>query len=141
LFGKDLKDFTGSVHHFFAGALVGAFDGCVSVVDVGTAAGAVVAGDDCMVATGDGDGSGACSGTPDCKTERVPVTIGSDRTKANNMNPAAAPMVILDKRVCVPLGPNAVLETELENNAPASAFPGWSRIVTTSTMHERINNP
>jgi hypothetical protein len=111
------------------------------VVDVGTAAGAAVAGDDCGVAAADGDGSGACSGMPDCKTERVPVTIGNDKTKANSMNPAAAPMVIFDKSVCVPLGPNAVLETELENSAPASAFPGWSRIVTTSTMHERINNP
>jgi hypothetical protein len=111
------------------------------VVDVGAAAGAAVAGDDCGVAAGDGDGNGACSGTPDCKTDRVPVTIGSDRTKANSMNPAAAPMVIFDKSVCVPLGPNAVLETELENSAPASAFPGWSRIVTTSTMHERINKP
>jgi hypothetical protein len=27
LFGKDFKDFSGSVHHFFAGALVGAFAG------------------------------------------------------------------------------------------------------------------
>jgi hypothetical protein len=54
----------------------------------------------------------------------VPVIAGSDRIKANNMNPAAAPIVIFDNNVCVPLGPKAVLETELENNAPASAFPG-----------------
>jgi len=88
-----------------------------------------------------GVANGACSGTPDCKTELVPVIAGRDSIKANNMNPAAAPIVIFDRSVCVPLGPNAVLETELENNAPASDFPGWSRTVTTSTMHARINSP
>ena len=103
--------------------LVGAFDGCVAVA--GDAEGADDAsGVTCAVATGDGEGSGCCSGTPDCKTERVPVIIGSDNTNANNMKPAAAPIVILDKSVCVPLGPNAVLETELENSAPASDLPG-----------------
>ena len=117
---------------------VGAGDG-VSVVEVGTATGAAGAGVDC--AAGVGDGSGACSGTPDCNTERVPVTMGSDSIKANNMNPAAAPIVILDNNVWVPRGPNAVLETELENSAPASALPGWSRIVTTRTMHARMNSP
>ena len=94
-----------------------------------------------MTAAGVGVGSGACSGTPDCRTELVPVTIGSDSTKANNINPAAAPIVIFDRRVCVPRGPNAVLETELENSAPASAFPGCSRTVTTRMTHARINNP
>ena len=117
---------------------VGAGDGVI-VVEVGAAAGAAGAGVDC--AAGVGDGSGACSGTPDCRTERVPVMMGSDSIKANSMNPAAAPIVILDNKVWVPLGPNAVLETELENSAPASALPGWSRIVTTSTMHARINSP
>ena len=102
-------------HYFF----VGAFDGSVTTVEVGTATGAV-----CTVAAGEGDGSGACSGTPDCKTERVPVIAGNESINANNMNPAAAPIVIFDSSVCVPLGPNAVLETELENNAPASALPG-----------------
>ena len=92
------------------------------MVDVGTATGA--AGVACVAAAGDGDGSGACSGTPDCNTERVPVMIGNDRIKANNMNPIAAPIVIFDNSVCVPLGPKAVLETELENRAPASALPG-----------------
>ncbi len=105
-------------------------------MDVGTATGAV-----CTVAAGAGDGRGACSGTPDCNTERVPVTTGSDSIKANNMNPAAAPIVIFDKSVCVPLGPNAVLETELENSAPASAFPGWSKTVTTRITQDKINSP
>jgi hypothetical protein len=71
----------------------------------------------------------------------VPVIIGSESINANNMNAAAAPIVILDNNVWVPLGPNAVLETELEKRAPASAFPGCSRTVTTSTMHARINSP
>ncbi len=106
-------------YFFFAGAFVGAVDGCGTAVDVGAAAGAVW-----IVATGDGDGKASCSGTPDCSTECVPVTIGSDRIKANNMNPAAAPMVIFESSVCVPLGPKAVLDTELENKAPASALPG-----------------
>jgi len=106
---------------------VGAFDGWlealgagegVRVVDVGIARG--TAG----VAAGLGVATGACSGTPDCKTELVPEIAGKDRIKANNMNPAAAPIVIFDNSVCVPRGPNAVLETELEKSAPASAFPG-----------------
>jgi len=40
------------------------------------------------------------------------------------MNAAAEPIVTFAKSVCVPLGPNAVLDTELENSAPASALPG-----------------
>ena len=117
--GKDCQRFKVRAGYF----LVGAFDGCVAAA--GDAEGADDAsGVTCAVATGDGEGSGCCSGTPDCKTDRVPVIIGSDSTKANNMKPAAAPIVILDKIVCVPLGPNAVLETELENSAPASDLPG-----------------
>ena len=131
------------VGHFFKLAshfFVGAFDGCFEAA--GDAEGAATAtGVPCRVAAGVGVGKGACSGTPDCKTELVPVIAGKDRIKANNMNPAAAPIVIFDNSVCVPLGPNAVLETELENSAPASAFPGWSRTVTTSTTHARINSP
>jgi len=123
--------------HFFAGG----FEGCVSIVDVGTATGAAGAGVGCVVAAADGDGNGACSGTPDCNTELVPVIIGRESIKANSIKAAAAPIVIFDNNVCVPLGPNAVLDTELENSAPASDFPGWSRTVTTSTMHARINSP
>jgi len=138
-----LSDKLKFVGHYFTPALhffVGAFEGWVEAAGdaEGTAAAAGVA---CGVATGVGVTKGACSGTPDCKTELVPVIIGNDRINANNMNPAAAPIVILDKSVCVPLGPNAVLETELENSAPASAFPGWSRTVTTSNTHARIKSP
>jgi hypothetical protein len=49
---------------------------------------------------------------------------GRDKHKASNIKPAAAPIVILESIVCVPRGPKAVLDTELENNAPASALPG-----------------
>jgi hypothetical protein len=112
------------VVHFLDGALAGVLVGSgVSTVESGTAAGAGL-GLVSAVAAGDGEAVGACSGTPDCKTERVPVIAGRERIKANNMKPAAAPMVIFDRRVCVPLGPKAVLETELENRAPASALPG-----------------
>jgi hypothetical protein len=114
-----MSKFNAGPAHF----LVGAGEG-LSMVDVGTATGAAGVGVVCGVAAGAGVATGTCSGTPDCKTEVVPVIAGSDSINANNMNPAAAPMVIFDNNVWVPLGPNAVLETELENNAPASAFPG-----------------
>jgi hypothetical protein len=102
--------------------LLGCADG-VSTVDVGCATGAwVAAGNGDGVATG--EDCGVCTGKPDCRTELVPVIAGSDRHKAISMNAAAAPIVILESKVCVPLGPNAVLDTELENSAPASDFPG-----------------
>src|SRR5437660_5891682 len=87
--------------HFFAGD----FDGCASMVDVGTATGAFGAGVACVLAAADGDGNGACSGTPDCNTELVPVIIGNESINANSMKAAAAPIVIFDNNVCVPLGP------------------------------------
>jgi len=113
---------------------VGAGDG-VETVAVGTATGAAGVG----VAAGVGGAS--CSGIPDCKTDLVPVIIGNESTKANNMNPAAAPIVIFDSSVCVPLGPNAVLDTELENSAPASDFPGCSNTVTIRITHDKIKSP
>ena len=57
------------------------------------------------------------------------------------MNAAAAPIVIFANKLAVPRGPKAVLESVLENNAPASALPGCSRITTTRMMHARINSP
>jgi len=66
---------------------------------------------------------------------------GNESISANNINPTAAPIVIFESNVCVPLGPNAVLETELENNAPASALPGCSSIVTTRMTQDKINSP
>ena len=49
----------------------------------------------------------------------MPLMAGSESANAININAAAAPIVIFASRVCVPRGPNAVLETELENKAPA----------------------
>jgi hypothetical protein len=117
-------------YFFFVGTGEG-----VATVAVGIATGAA------SVGVAAGVGSASCSGTPDCKTDLVPVTIGNESIRANNMNPAAAPIVIFDSNVCVPLGPNAVLDTELENSAPASDFPGCSNIVTTRITHDKINNP
>ena len=66
---------------------------------------------------------------------------GRDKHSASSMNPAAAPMVSFDNNVCVPRGPKAVLDTELENNAPASALPGCSSTAIIRMTHERMNNP
>ena len=77
----------------------------------------------------------------DSSTEREPVRIGRPRVKAISMNAAAAPIVIFARRLAVPRGPKAVLESVLENNAPASALPGCSRITTIRMMHARTNSP
>ena len=77
----------------------------------------------------------------DCKTEREPRIAGSPSNRAHSMKRAAAPMVILASRVCVPRGPKAVLETLLEKSAPASALPGCNSIATTRTMQARIKRP
>ena len=49
---------------------------------------------------------------------------GSPNVSAINMNAAAAPIVIFARRLAVPRGPKAVLDTLLEKSAPASALPG-----------------
>ena len=109
----------------------------VKTVDVGAAAGSMA----CGVGAGVGVAAGAGSGIPDCNTDVVPLMNGSDKHSPKIMKAAAAPMVILARIVWVPRGPKAVLETELENNAPASAFPGCSKTATTKITHDRINNP
>ena len=109
-------------------------DGCV-------AAGVAAAGVACGVGVGVGVAAGAGPGSPDCNTEVVPFMNGRDRHKANNMKPAAAPIVSLDNKVAVPRGPKAVLDTELENKAPASALPGCSSTAIIRMTHERMNNP
>ncbi|MDQ6651794.1 MAG: hypothetical protein M3Y84_03520 [Acidobacteriota bacterium] len=53
---------------------------------------------------------------------------------------AAAPIVIFDRMLAVPRGPNAVLDTPPENISPAPDLPGCSRMTTTSTMQARINS-
>jgi len=57
------------------------------------------------------------------------------------MKAAAAPIVIFDKILAVPRGPKAVLDTLLENSAPASALPGCNRITTIRIMQARMNSP
>ena len=59
-----------------------------------------------------------------CKTDMFPVKAGIARSNAESIKMVAAPMVIFDKIVAVPRGPNAALETLLVNSAPASVFPG-----------------
>jgi hypothetical protein len=102
----------------------------------GEAAGATLAaGDAC------GAGAGVASGAVDCKTEWLPVTAGSESISAISMKAAAAPMVIFERMLAVPRGPNAVLETLLENKSPAPDLPGCSRTTTTNMMHAKINSP
>jgi len=74
-------------------------------------------------------------------TDRAPCNEGSARTKAISMNAAAAPIVTFASRLAVPRGPKAVLESELENKAPASDLPGCRRITTIKTTQARINRP
>ena len=108
---------------------------------------AVALGDAAGVGAGVAVGAGvgvACagvSGTPPLKTEPGPVIAGSERSMAISMNAIAEPIVIFESKVCVPRGPKAVLDTELEKSAPASALPGCNKIVTTRMMHARINSP
>jgi hypothetical protein len=108
----------------------------------GDAAGAAgdVAGAGGACCAGVGVAVGALAGA-DCNTDREPVKIGKPSANAINMNAAAAPIVIFANRLAVPRGPNAVLDSELEKSAPASALPGCSRITTTRMMHERMNSP
>ena len=106
-------------------------------VETGVGVGAAAVGVGCGVGVADT----GTSGTPDCNTERVPLTAGRDNVKASNINAAAAPTVIFASKVCVPRGPNAVLETELVNKAPASAFPGCNKITRIRMTQARINNP
>lgn len=77
----------------------------------------------------------------DSRIERAPLNTGKLSVNAISINAAAAPIVIFAKRLAVPRGPKAVLETVFEKSAPASALPGCSRITTTRMMHARINIP
>jgi len=120
---------------YFVGEATGA------VIAAGEPAGAVELG--ATLATGEaaGAGVGVASGSVDCSTEFEPVTPGKDKVSATSINAAAAPIVIFDKMLAVPLGPKAELETLLEKRSPAPDFPGCSKITTTSTMHAKINIP
>ena len=108
--------------------------------DAGDVEGAVVGA---TLAAGEaaGAGVGVASGSVVCKTDCEPVIPGKESVSAISINAAAAPIVIFDRILAVPRGPNAVLETLLEKRSPAPDFPGCNKITTTSTMHAKINNP
>lgn len=108
--------------------------GAGAIGATGAAVTGLVTGDGCGV------GVGVASGALDCKTECVPVTAGKESISATNMKAAAAPIVIFDRMLAVPRGPNAVLETELENRSPAPDFPGCKRMTIINTMQARINS-
>ena len=117
-----------------AGEVAGALEGAVT----GAVAGAVTG---TTLAAGDGAGVGVASGAVDCKTECEPVTPGNESISAKSMKPAAAPIVIFDKMLAVPRGPNAVLETLLEKRSPAPDLPGCKSTTITNTAQDRMNNP
>jgi hypothetical protein len=117
-------------------AAVGALEavGAVAGALAGEPPGATVA-DACGAAVG------VASGAVDCKTECEPDTPGSDSISANSMKPAAAAIVIFERILAVPRGPNAVLETLLENRSPAPDLPGCKSTTITNTTQDRINSP
>ena len=96
-----------------------------------------------MLEAGDaaGTGVGVASGAVDCKTEWEPVTPGSESINAKSIKPAAAPIVIFDRMLAVPRGPNAALDTLLEKRSPAPDLPGCNSTTITNTTHDRINSP
>ena len=75
------------------------------------------------------------------RTETLPVKAGIASNNAESMKTDAAPIVIFERTVAVPLGLSAELETLLVNKAPASVLPGCNRTAATRTMHDRKNNP
>ena len=105
----------------------------------GEVAGAVASG--ATLAAGEAAGVGVASASVDCNTDCEPVIPGKESVSAMSINAAAAPMVIFDRMLAVPRGPNAVLETLLENRSPAPDFPGCNKMTMTSTMHDKINSP
>ena len=106
-----------------AGALDGAEAGCCTGAGVGVAVAAGVLPPVVSI------------------TDRAPCNEGSAKINAISMNAAAAPIVTFANKLAVPRGPKAVLESELENKAPASDLPGCSRITTIKTTQARINRP
>jgi hypothetical protein len=58
------------------------------------------------------------------KTEILPFKAGIANISADSIKTVAAMIVVFDKTVAVPREPNALLETLLVNNAPASDLPG-----------------
>jgi hypothetical protein len=112
----------------------------VIVTDGATEAAGEAAGTALVTGEATGTGVGVASGVVDCNTDRDPVTPGNESINAISINAEAAPIVILARTLAVPRGPNAVLETLLENKSPALDLPGCNKIVTTSTTQASMNN-
>jgi sporulation protein YlmC with PRC-barrel domain len=88
-----------------------------------------------------GAGAGvACGLTPPSISERWPPTP-SPKSSATMKKVAAAPRGIVARRVCVPRGPNAVLDTELVKSEPGSDLPGCKSTEMMTTTHERRKSP
>ncbi len=130
---------TSNPQHYLVGEAV--CEAAGEALGAGEAAGAVAPGAVLAAGEATGAGVGVASGSVDCKTECEPVTPGSESISAMSMNAAAAPIVILDSMLAVPLGPNAVLETLPEKRSPAPDLPGCNKMTTTSTMHAKMNSP
>ena len=73
------------------------------------------------------------------KTETSPRMAGIEINSADSINTIAVTIVILDRTESVPRGPKAVLEILLVKSAPASVFPGCSKILAISTTQEIKN--
>jgi len=127
----------GSHQTYWVGEAVS--DAAGDVLAAGEVSGATAPG--ATLAAGEAAGVGVASGSVDCNTDCDPVTPGNESVRAMSINAAAAPIVIFERMLAVPRGPNAVLETLLEKRSPAPDLPGCSKITTTSTMHARINIP
>jgi hypothetical protein len=86
--------------------------------------------------------AGASAGVAgaELSTDVPPLKDGREINSAEIMNMTAAAIVIFDKTVAVPRGPNALLLTLLVKSAPASVLPGCSKTAPTRTMHDAKNN-
>jgi hypothetical protein len=78
------------------------------------------------------------SGLP-LRTETPPCRAGIEMNKAESIKTVAATIVIFERTVAVPRGPNAELEILLVKSAPASVFPGCSNTDTISMMQDMKN--
>jgi hypothetical protein len=114
-------------------------DGDAAGAVAGEVAGTLIGA--CCAGAGVGLGLATGAAGADCNTDREPVRLAKPSASASNINAAAAPIVIFASRLAVPRGPNAVLDNVFENNAPASALPGCSKITTIRIRLERMNSP
>jgi hypothetical protein len=102
------------------------FDG-VTAFDAGavfeSAAGAVFAFALLLFASAAGAVSAGVSGLLE-STETLPLSAGIESSNAVIIKTVAVTIVIFERTVAVPRGPNALLEMLLVKSAPASVLPG-----------------